>query len=173
MPGTRARWPNGGWQIDGVSGTRIGELQASAWRARTRQLHLAAGADFFSIAASKPDEMSLGQLARATRDLQAAGLDARRPRFAFWAAIARLVALPLAMLLAVPLVFGALRGAESAARATVALVLGLAWYIGQRLVENGALAFDLSPPLMAFLPTLLLAAAVAVLLARLPRISAT
>ncbi len=103
----------------------------------------------------------------------AAGLDARRQRFAFWSGIARLAALPLAMLLAVPLMFGALRGAENAARATFGLVLGLAWYIGQRMVENGALAFDLSPPLMALLPTLLLAAAVSVLLARLPRISAS
>jgi lipopolysaccharide export LptBFGC system permease protein LptF len=52
------------------------------------------------------------------------------------------------------------------------LVLGLAWYIAQRMVESGALAFALSPPLMALLPTLLLAAGVVWLLARLPRINA-
>jgi lipopolysaccharide export system permease protein len=115
--------------------------------------------------------MSLAALARAVQALQASGLDSRRHRFAFWAGIARLVAVPLAMLLAVPLVFGVLRGAENARRATVALVLGLGWYIAQRMVENGALAFDLSPPLMAFLPTLLLGGAVALLLARLPRVS--
>jgi lipopolysaccharide export system permease protein len=162
---------DGGWQLDGVSGSRLGAREVTPWRESSQRLELAAGADFFSVAGSEPDEMSLGQLARAVDDLRVAGLDARRQRFAFWAAIARLVALPLAMLLAVPLVLGALRGADNAARASVALLLGLAWYIGQRMVESGALAFDLSPPLMAFLPTLLLAAAVLVLLARLPRIS--
>lgn len=162
---------DGSWQVDGLAGSRMGRFEVTPWSEAALRLELAAGADFFSVAGSEPDEMSLGQLVRAADDLQAAGLDARRQLFALWAAIARLAALPLAMLLAVPLVFGALRGAENAARATVALVLGLTWYIGQRMVENGAMAFDLSPPLMAFLPTLLLAVAVAILLARLPRIS--
>ena len=116
--------------------------------------------------------MSLTDLARTIDYLRANGQDARRHRFAFWAGIARLAALPLAMLLAVPLVMGRLRGAENAARATLGLVLGLAWYIAQRMVESGALAFALSPPLMALLPTLLLAAGVVWLLARLPRINA-
>jgi hypothetical protein len=40
------------------------------------------------------------------------------------------------------------------------------------MVESGALAFDLSPPLMALLPTLLLAAVVLLLLARMPGVSA-
>jgi lipopolysaccharide export system permease protein len=163
----------GKWELQGVRGSRFADETVVSSSASTRQLDLAAAADFFSVASSEPREMSLGQLSRAIDYLVASGLDARRQRFAFWSGIARLAALPLAMLLAVPLMFGALRGAENAARATFGLVLGLAWYIGQRMVENGALAFDLSPPLMAFLPTLLLAGAVLVLLARLPRISAT
>jgi len=164
--------PDGGWELDELHGSRLGNALVTPWQAATHRLDLAAGADFFSVVAGEPDEMSLMALARAIRHLEANGLDVRRQRFAFWAGIARLVALPFAMLLAVPLVAGWLRGAENAARATVGLLLGLAWYIGQRMVESGALAFDLSPPLLAFLPTLLLVAAVAVLLARMPRINA-
>jgi lipopolysaccharide export system permease protein len=163
--------PQGGWELDGIRGSRLGGKAVTRWSAAAQRLDLAAGADFFSVVNSEPREMSLAALARAVQALQASGLDSRRHRFAFWAGIARLVAVPLAMLLAVPLVFGVLRGAENARRATVALVLGLGWYIAQRMVENGALAFDLSPPLMAFLPTLLLGGAVALLLARLPRVS--
>lgn len=165
--------PAGGWEMDGATGTRLQDGAVARWSAAAAPLQLAAGADFFSIATSEPREMSLAALARAVDALRASGLDTRRHRFAFWAGVARLVAIPLAMLLAVPLLFGALRGAENAARATAGLVLGLAWYIAQRMVENGALAFDLPPALMALLPTLLLAAAVALLLARLPRISTT
>jgi lipopolysaccharide export system permease protein len=164
--------PGGGWELDGASGSRLGDRSVMRWSAATQPLQLAAGTEFFNTVSSEPREMSLAALARAVDSLRASGLDVRRHRFAFWAGIARLAAIPLAMLLAVPLLFGALRGAENAARATVGLVLGLAWYIAQRMVENGALAFDLSPPLLALLPTLVLAAAVVVLLARLPRISA-
>jgi lipopolysaccharide export system permease protein len=159
------------WELEGIDGSRMDGDTVKRWNAATQRLELAAGADFFSVVRSEPREMSLAALARAVESLRAGGLDARRHRFALWAGIARFAALPLAMLLAVPLVFGTLRGAESARRATLALVLGLGWYIAQRMVENGALAFDLSPPLMAFLPTLLLAGAVALLLARLPRVS--
>jgi len=164
--------PDGGWELLDVRGSRVGEDGVETWSAAAVRLQLAAGADFFGLAATEPDEMSLAELTRTIRYLDANGLDARRQRFAFWAGIARLLAVPLAMLLAVPLVVGWLRGAETSARAIVGLVLGLVWYIGQRMVESGALAFDLSPQWMAMLPTLLLAAAVVWLLARLPKISA-
>lgn len=163
--------PGGRWELRNVRGTRLGD-DTVAWSAAAWQLPLAAGADFFSLASTAPDEMSLAALRRTMDYLQSNGLDTRRHRFAWWAGVARLVALPLAMLLALPLVMGRLRSAENAARLTTGLVLGLAWYIGQRMVESGALVLDLPAPLLALLPTLLLAAAVAWLLARLPRISA-
>ena len=167
----RAR-PQGGWELGEVRGSRLAGAAVVPWRAAAQPLQLAGGADFFGMLARSPEEMSLAQLHQAIAYLEANGLDARRVRFAFWAGIARLLALPLAMLLAVPLIAGWLRGAENAARAGVGLVLGLAWYIAQRIVESGALAFDLSPPWMALLPTLLLGAAVCWLLLRLPRVSA-
>lgn len=161
-----------GWQLHEVDETRLGLDSARVAHEGARRIELAAGVDFFSVAARDPDEMSLSELAHAVDRAGGSGLDTRPHRFALWAGIARLLAVPLAMLLAVPLVLGWLRGAESARRATVGLVAGLGWYIGQRMVESGALAFDLSPPLMALLPTLLLAAIVLLLLARMPKVSA-
>jgi lipopolysaccharide export system permease protein len=160
-----------GWQLEHTDETRLGVDATAATHADARRIELAAGADFFSVAARDPDEMSMSELSRAIDRAAGTGLDTRPHRFALWAGIGRLLALPLAMLLAVPLVLGWLRGAESARRATVGLAAGLAWYIGQRMVESGALAFDLSPPLMALLPTLLLAALVLLLLVRMPRVS--
>jgi lipopolysaccharide export system permease protein len=104
--------------------------------------------------------------------LEARGQDATRQRFAFWSALSRLAAMPLAMLLALPLLLGRLRKAEGGARATLGLVLGLLYFILQRMVEGGTLAFGLDPLLLAWLPTLLLGAVVAALLLRARRISA-
>jgi len=164
--------PDGAWQLGQVRGSRLAGASVVPWQAGTQRLELAGGMDFFSVLARDPGEMSLAQLRHASAWLQAHGLDARRLRLAFWAGIARLVALPLAMLLAVPLISGWLRGTENAARASIGLLLGLAWYIGQRIVESGALAFGLSPAWMALLPTLLLGAATGGMLLRLPRVSA-
>jgi lipopolysaccharide export LptBFGC system permease protein LptF len=103
--------------------------------------------------------------------LETRGQEARRQRFAFWSGVARLAAIPLAMLLAVPLLLGFLRTAGGGARATLGLVLGLLYFIAQRIVESGTLAFALEPSLLAWLPVMLLAVAVAVLLWRARRLS--
>jgi lipopolysaccharide export LptBFGC system permease protein LptF len=164
--------PDGGWQLDDVQGTRLAADRVATWHATGQVLELASGADFFSLASVRPDEMSLADLRRSINYLDSNDLDGRRHRFAFWGAIARLAALPLAALLALPLVMGRLRGAENAARASAGLALGLVWYIAQRMVESGAMAFGISPSLMALLPTALLSLAVLWLMSRLPRVQA-
>jgi lipopolysaccharide export LptBFGC system permease protein LptF len=75
------------------------------------------------------------------------------------------------MLLAVPLLLGFLRTAEGGARATLGLAVGMVYFIAQRMVESGTLAFGLDPLLLAWLPTLLLGSAVALLLWRARRLS--
>jgi lipopolysaccharide export system permease protein len=131
---------------------------------------------FFSMMLADPAELSLRELRSTTRYLQANGQDARALRFAFWSDIARLAAIPFAAVLALPFLLGSRRLSETGARATLGLVLGLAWFILQRVVESGTVALQLPPLLLAWLPTLLLVAAVAALFARLrirrPRLSA-
>jgi lipopolysaccharide export system permease protein len=97
------------------------------------------------------------------------GQDARPYRFAYWSKLAGFAAIPLAVLLAVPFLFGSLRMAEGGARATLGLALGLSYFILQRMVASGTIAFGLDPVLLAWVPTLLLAAAVALLMVRLHR----
>lgn len=160
----------GGWDLSGYAGSRFTAGGVEAVTAGPQRLQLADGADFFSIADAQPRELSLTALARAVRYLEANQQDSHRYRFAFWAGIARLAAVPLAMLLAVPFLFGPLRSAETGARATLGLGLGLAWFILQRIVESGAMAFALPPLLLAFLPTLLLGTAVLWLLRRAGRV---
>jgi lipopolysaccharide export system permease protein len=136
-----------------------------------RPLEAVDGAALIQLSGADPRQQSLAQLWASIRVLDARGQDATRQRFAFWSGPSRLVAIPLAMLLALPLLLGSLRRAEGGARATLGLVLGLLYFILQRMVEGGTLAFGLDPLLLAWLPTLLLGAAVAVLLLRARRIS--
>ena len=191
--------PQGGVTVFTVQGTRLASVtmaaQSQARPDGTRQLQdavqvqfqggatqrtrlprfeLAAGAgdEFFKLAAVDPRHQSPLELWRAARRLEARGQDATAQRLALWSGVARLAAIPLAMLLAVPMLVGFLRSAGSGARATLGLLLGLCYFIAERTVENGTLAFGLEPLLLAWLPTLLLAVAVAVLLSRTRRLSA-
>jgi lipopolysaccharide export system permease protein len=150
------------FEADGVRGTITGN----------RPLHGIDGAALLQLGTSDPRQQSLAGLWSSVNSLEARGQDATRQRFAFWSGLARLGAIPLAMLLALPLLLGALRRAEGGARATAGMLLGLLYFILQRTVESGTLAFRLDPLLLSWLPTLLLGAAVGILLRRTRRISA-
>lgn len=162
--------PEGGWQLLSAAQTRFSDSGAQRGAGDTLRLQTAASAELFELARADPRQQSLATLHAAIGRLDATGQDARRQRFAYWSALARLASVPLAMLLAVPLVLGFLRTAETGTRASLGLVIGLVYFIAQRMVESGALVFDVAPALLAWLPTLLLAAAVTLLLRGMARI---
>lgn len=170
---------DGSWDLRDVATTRFQPDRVLAGNTPAQLLAVGAGADFLGVVTGDPADLSLRTLARTIAHLHHNQQDARRYRFAFWSAVARLLAIPLAVLLAVPLLPGALRSAEGGARMTLGLLLGLGYFMAQRMVESGTIAFGLDPRLLAFVPTALLALAVALLLARLrmpaarsPRLSA-
>ncbi|HEY1491298.1 MAG TPA: LptF/LptG family permease, partial [Steroidobacteraceae bacterium] len=67
---------------------------------------------------------------------------------------------------AIPFVLGSLRTAGAGTRMLMGLVLGLGFFLLQRLIESGTVVFNLNPLLLAWMPTALLALVVLVLLAR-------
>ncbi len=170
--GRSQRQPDGSRLLQDVLRTDLDDRGATRTRQPQQILGAGAGQDFFSAAMRDPRQQSLTARWQAIRALQARGQQATAPRFALWSAVAGLMATPLAMLLAVPMVLGFLRTSGSGAKASLALVLGLLYFLAQRTVENGTLAFGLHPVLLAWLPTLVLALVVALLLWRTRTLSA-
>jgi lipopolysaccharide export system permease protein len=122
---------------------------------------------FLAMATADPTELSMRELRRGIDYLAASGSQTRAWQYAFWSIPARAAAIPFAVLLALPFLFGSLRSSGSGARATLGMILGLAYYILQRMVQSGTIAFGLDPLLLAWLPTVILAITVSVLLWRL------
>lgn len=154
------------WELRDVATSRFIPGGVVAGNEAAQVLAAGAGAAFLDVVTGDPADLSMQTLARTIAHLQQNNQDARRYRFAYWSAVARLAAIPLAVLLAVPLLTGTLRTAEGGARMTLGLVLGLGYFMAQRMVESGTIAFALDPQLLAFLPTMLLAAIVVLLLVR-------
>lgn len=163
---------SGAWQLHEVAETRF-DADALRRGPDAGRVAVTAGAgDLLQLGSADPRQQSFATLWSSIRALEARGQDSTRQRFAFWSGLARLAAIPLAMLLALPLLLGALRRAGGGTRATLGLLLGLLYFILQRIVEGGTLAFRLDPLWLSWLPTLLLGAAVALLLWRTRRVSA-
>lgn len=123
-------------------------------------------AGFLGLAVQDPDQLTTGALVRLIRYFRSNSLDTSEYVFAFWSRIARTVAIAFCALLAIPFALGPLRSAGAGARMLMGLILGIAFFLLQRLIESGTPVFDLNPVVLAWLPTALLATVTLPLLAR-------
>lgn len=156
----------GGWRLSQYTESRFEGDRVAARREPTRALRSNVSAEFVGIAASAPNQLPSATLWRLLRHLQANDLETRPTLFAFWSRIARTVAVLFGVLVAVPFAFGSLRSSGGGARTTVGLLIGIGFFLLQRMLESGAVVFDLDPVLLAWIPTGLLATAALGLIAR-------
>jgi len=63
-------------------------------------------------------------------------------------------------------VLGSMRSAGAGTRMMLGLLIGIGFFLLQRLIESGTVVFQLDPVLLAWIPTALLALVTFVLLAR-------
>jgi lipopolysaccharide export system permease protein len=155
-----------GWLLRGYTESRFSSDHVLTKPSGERRLQSRVSAEFLGLAVSNPNELEALSLYRLIRYYQENSLDARPYIFAFWSRIARTVGIAFAVLLAVPFVLGSLRSAGAGARTMVGMMLGIALFLLQRLIESGTLVFDLNPVILAWIPTVLLGALSIALLAR-------
>jgi lipopolysaccharide export system permease protein len=154
------------WQLADYRESRFAGDAVNVRRDAGRTLRSAAGGGFLQLTLTMPDKLALGNLQRAIAYRRANDLDVTTYQFAFWSRLARLAAVLVGVVFAVPFGFGSMRSSGTGARMTLGLAIGIVYFFLQRMVESGSLVFNASPALMAWMPTLLLALAASVLLAR-------
>jgi lipopolysaccharide export system permease protein len=154
------------WRLSDYAESRFTHERVVAKRLREKRLESNVSAGFLGLTMADPRYLESFTLWRLIGHLSANELDARAYVFAFWSRIARTVAIGFAVLLAIPFVFGSLRSAGAGARTMVGLLIGIAFFLVQRMLESGTLVFELDPVLLAWLPTAALAVIVTVLVLR-------
>ncbi len=157
---------DGSWSLEQYAETRFDSERITSSRAPRRELASNVTAEFLGIAASSPSQLPARALWSMVSHLEANGLDSREPRFAFWSRISRTLAPIFAALLALPFVFGSLRASGAGARVAFGLILGIAFFLLQRMLESGAMVFEGNPVVFAWIPTVLMAAAALLLIRR-------
>jgi lipopolysaccharide export system permease protein len=157
---------DGSWRLSRYARTRFGGQTIEADKEATRSFQSKIGGDFLGLTVAEPRELETRVLWNLMSKLDENGLDSRPQQFAFWSRIARTVAILFTALLAVPFVFGSLRAAGSGARTLIGVLIGVVFFFAQRTLESGAIVFDASPLVLAWLPTGALAVAAVVLIAR-------
>ncbi len=123
--------------------------------------------DLLSITAVKDSSLTISELYNYVQYLKSNGLDGDRYEIAFWSRVATVVGIAVMCVLAIPFVFGSLRDTGAGARMIVGVLVGVAYFLLSRTMADSGTVFDLSPFLVAWLPTLVLAAGTAVALRRM------
>jgi len=158
--------PDGSWKLSSYQRTRFGSATVEADKEASRNFETQVGGDFLELTVTVPRELATRVLWNLMSHLRENGLDTAPQEFAFWSRIARTLAIVFAALLAVPFVFGSLRAAGSGSRTLVGVMIGMAFFLVQRMLESGALVFDASPVVLAWFPTALLAIVAVTFIAR-------
>jgi lipopolysaccharide export system permease protein len=158
--------PDGTWKLSRYAVTRFGGARVEAGRDATRVFESAVGGEFLKDTVARPEDLDTHTLWSLIHHLKGNELDARPQEFALWSRIARTFAILFAALLAVPFVFGNLRSSGSGARLLIGVMIGLTFFLLQRLLESGTIVFTANPIVLAWLPTTLLAVVSLALIAR-------
>jgi lipopolysaccharide export system permease protein len=156
----------GKWLLNDYTESRFQDDTVIARPPTERLLESNVSAGFLGLAVENPKQLTGRALWRLITYFRSNGLDAREYVFAFWSRIARTVAVVFTVLLAIPFVLGALRSSGAGTRMLMGLLLGVGFFLLQRLIESGTIVFNLNPVVLAWLPTVVLALVTFGLLAR-------
>jgi lipopolysaccharide export system permease protein len=157
---------DGSWKLSHYASTTFGGDRIESQLEESRQFASSVGGDFLALTVTSPRQLETRVLWNLIGHLQQNDLDSAEQEFAFWSRIARTVAIVFAALLAVPFVFGSLRSAGTGARTLLGVLIGVSFFLLQRMLESGALVFDASPLVLAWFPTALLGSAALIFIAR-------
>jgi lipopolysaccharide export system permease protein len=156
----------GKWLLSDYTESRFDGDTVTTRPPAERVLESNVSAGFLGLAVEDPKQLTGRALWRLISYFRSNGLDTREYVFAFWSRIARTVAIAFCVLLAIPFVLGSLRSSGTGTRMLMGLLLGVGFFLLQRLIESGTIVFNLNPVVLAWLPTTLLALVTVTLLAR-------
>ncbi len=108
-----------------------------------------------SLVVSKPVMLPLWDLARYIRFMEQNGQTATAYRVAFWNKLSTPLATLVMMILAVPFVLGSLRSAGRGQQVFLGALIGTGYFLLNRAMSFGAVAYDLSPLLSSLVPAAL------------------
>jgi lipopolysaccharide export system permease protein len=156
----------GRWRLHDVETTRFGADHVTSDTATEATISSTINPAFLGLAATDPDLLTLRGLASYIDHLRRNKLDTAVYEIGFWSRIARVFAVVVVTLLALPFVFGPLRTTGAGTRTVVGILLGVVFFLITRTVENAGQLFNLNPILVGWLPTLFVGGCTVVAISR-------
>ncbi len=146
-PASRADFRRGSrrWSLHNVATSHFGDDHVSSDTVGEVTMRSTVNPDFLGLAATDPGLLTLRGLASYIDHLRRNSLDTASYEIGYWSRIARLFAVIVVTLLALPFVFGPLRTTGAGTRTVIGVMLGVVFFLITRTIENGGQLFGLNP----------------------------
>jgi lipopolysaccharide export system permease protein len=143
----------GHWRLHNVATTRFIDDKIESEVVPEVTMTSSINPDFLGLAATDPDLLTLRGLWSYIDHQRRNSLGTASYEIGFWSRIARLFAVIVVTLLALPFVFGPLRTTGAGTRTVIGVLLGVVFFLITRTVENGGQLFNVNPVIVGWLPT--------------------
>jgi lipopolysaccharide export system permease protein len=143
----------GRWSLHDVATSHFDQDRIDGSTTTEASMRSAVNPEFLGLAATDPQLLTLHGLASYIDHLRRNHLETAAYEIGYWSRIARLFAVVVVTLLALPFVFGPLRTTGAGTRTVIGVLLGVVFFLITRTVENGGQLFNLNPALIGWLPT--------------------
>jgi lipopolysaccharide export system permease protein len=143
----------GRWSLHNVATSHFGDDHVSGDTVRETTMQSTVNPEFLGLAATDPQLLTLRGLASYIDHLRRNSLETVVYEIGYWSRIARLFAVIVVTLLALPFVFGPLRTTGAGTRTVIGVLLGVVFFLITGTVEKGGQLFGLNPALVGWLPT--------------------
>ena len=143
----------GRWSLHNVASSRFEKDRIEGDTVNELTLRSTVNPEFLGLAATDPQMLTLRGLASYIDHLRRNHLDTASYEIGYWSRIARLFAVIVVTLLALPFVFGPLRTTGAGTRTVIGVSLGVVFFLITRTIENGGHLFNVNPALVGWLPT--------------------
>jgi lipopolysaccharide export system permease protein len=145
----------GYWLLENVQETLFGIDEIGTAHHDRYEWRVDLSPELLSVLLVRPERQSISGLYRFAQYFDAEGLDSSSYFLAFWKKLLQPLATASLVILAISFVFGPLREATMGSRVFVAIAIGLAFTIVQRMVGPASLFYGLSPLAAVLLPIIL------------------
>ncbi|MGB5102232.1 MAG: LPS export ABC transporter permease LptG [Steroidobacteraceae bacterium] len=154
------------WRLEAYAETGFTNGGTTAAKSDVQEIDSTLSPDFLGLAVVEPETMGLRDLVKYIGHLQRNDLESTQFEIALWSRTARVAALVLVVILALPFALGPMRSSGQGARTIVGILIGAGFVLLSRTLESSGQLFDMPPWLVGWLPTALLAALTMAMLTR-------
>ena len=154
-----ASYLNDTWLLKDITRSIISESGVQSKKLQSEQWPGLLNPELFNVVTVKSENMSALDLYRYSQYLQDNELDASHYQLAFWIKIITPISGLVMLLITLPFVFGSQRAGGAGQRVLIGLLLGIGFFIGNRIINHMGQVYGIPPFISAALPVLLVAIA--------------